>query len=319
MWRDVLSFIDAEGTETHDECNAMTSQGIPEGLRAVRSGIIWNACLAIVKLLAGIFGNTYALIADAIESIVDMVTSAVVYRGLEISSRVPSEEFPFGYGKAEAMAAATVSLTLLGAAVLIAYHAVQEILTPHMAPAPWTLLVLVGVIAVKWILSRRMRSVGDEIGSIAVRAEAWHHRSDALTSAAAFLGIGIAVVATRVNPGTHWSSADDWATLVASAVIAYNGSTILRTAAMDLMDRAPGPEVVATVRSAAESVIGVLATEKIAVRKTGLVFRVTLHVQATPEMTLHEAHVLSGKVKGAICRAEPKVGAVLVHMEPYEG
>jgi cation diffusion facilitator family transporter len=168
MWRDVLSFIDAEGTETHDECNAMTSQGIPEGLRAVRSGIIWNACLAIVKLLAGIFGNTYALIADAIESIVDMVTSAVVYRGLEISSRVPSAEFPFGYGKAEAMAAATVSLTLLGAAVLIANHAVQEILTPHMAPAPWTLLVLVGVIAVKWVLSRRMRTVGDKIGSIAV-------------------------------------------------------------------------------------------------------------------------------------------------------
>jgi len=297
----------------------MTSQGIPEGLRAVRSGLLWNACLAIVKLLAGIFGNTYALIADAIESMVDMVTSAVVYRGLQISSKVPSEEYPFGYGKAEAIAAALVSLTLLGAAVLIAFQAIQEILTPHMAPAPWTLLVLVGVIGVKWMLSSQMHTIGTEIGSIAVRADAWHHRSDALTSAAAFVGIGIAVVAAHINPESSWTSADDWATLVAAAVIAYNGSTILRSAAMDLMDRAPSPEVVETVRRAAESVSGVLATEKIAVRKTGLVYRVTLHVQATPEMTLHQAHILSGKVKGEICRAEPKVGAVLVHMEPYEG
>jgi cation diffusion facilitator family transporter len=156
------------------------------------------------------------------------------------------------------------------------------------------------------------------IESTAIRAEAWHHRSDALTSLAALLGIGIAVIAERVSPGTQWSSADDWAALVASGVIAYNGGKILRAAGMDLMDRAPSPEFVARVRQAAESVSGVLATEKVAVRKTGTVYRVTLHVQAAPGITLHEAHILSGKVKGAICQSEPKVSAVLVHMEPFE-
>jgi cation diffusion facilitator family transporter len=271
------------------------------------------------KLIAGVVGNTYALIADAIESTADVFTSAIVYRGLQVSSRAPSEEYPFGYGKAESLAAAVVALTLLGAAAGIAVQAVREIRTPHLAPAPWTLLVLVSVMTVKVLLSRRVRLVGVEIGSTAVRAEGWHHLSDAITSGAAFFGIGISVLAARQWPDTRWESADDWAALLASLVIAYNGAGILRSASRDLMDRAPGLDVVQAIRNAAESVPGVLATEKVAVRKAGLVLRVTLHVQASPAMSLHDAHVLSGMVKGAIRRVEPRVDSVLVHMEPFEG
>jgi cation diffusion facilitator family transporter len=294
------------------------NERVESGLRSVQRGVLWNAALAVVKLVAGVVGSTYALIADAVESMADVFTSAIVYQGLRVSARAPDEDYPFGYGKAEALAAAVVALMLLGAAVGISVQAVREIRTPHLAPAPWTLLVLVAVIMVKLVLSRQVRAVGAEIGSTAVHAEAGHHLSDAVTSAAAFIGITVAVVATQLWPDTHWESADDWAALVASLVIAYNGVTILRTASTELMDRAPGPDVIQAIRGAAEEVPGVLATEKIAVRKAGVVFRVTLHVQAAPELSLHDAHVLGGKVKGAIRAAEPRVDAVLVHMEPYE-
>jgi len=211
-----------------------------------------------------------------------------------------------------------VSLMLLGAAAGIAVQAVREIQTPHHTPAPWTLAVLAAVIVIKWALSRRVGAVGAEIGSTAVKADAWHHMSDVITSAAAFIGITVAVVGSRVEGGTGWASADDWAALVASAVIAFNGVAMFRPALHDLMDRMPGSDVIGPVREAAKAVPGVLAVEKLAARKTGMNYRVTLHVQADPGMPLNEAHVLSGMVKGAIRAAVPQVHSVLVHMEPYE-
>jgi cation diffusion facilitator family transporter len=177
----------------------------------------------------------------------------------------------------------------------------------------------VAVVITKWILSRRVHAVGAEIGSTAVKADAWHHMSDAITSAAAFIGISIAVLGSRYAGGSGWESADDWAALVASAVIAFNGVSMLRPALHDLMDRMPGDEVMEPVRRAAGSVPGVLATEKLAVRKTGMVYHASIHVQTAPELPLHEAHVLSGKVKSAIRAAVPQVQSVLVHMEPFEG
>jgi cation diffusion facilitator family transporter len=202
---------------------------------------------------------------------------------------------------------------LLAAAVGIALQAIQEIRTPHLTPAPWTLAVLVAVMLVKWTLSRRVRAIGTDIGSLAVKSDAWHHMSDALTSAAAFVGISIALWG-----GPGWESADDWAALLASGIIAFNGVRMLRPALQDLMDRMPGPEVVVPVRQAAEAVPGVLATEKLALRRSGIGYRVTIHVQTDPNMTLRDAHVLSGKVKGAIRAAVPQVQSVLVHMEPFE-
>lgn len=288
------------------------------GIRSVQTGILWNAALAMAKLLAGVVGNTYALIADAVESTADVLTSLIVWRGLRVASREPDEDYPFGYGKAEPVSAAVVALVLIGAAIGIAVQAVREIRSPHLNPAPWTLAVLVGVMVVKWILSRRVGAVGAETGSTAVQADAWHHMSDAVTSSAAFIGISVALVGGRYWDGAHLESADDWAAIVASLVIAVNGVSILRTAGHELMDRAPEADVVDAMRRAAESVPGVLATEKLAVRKAGTVYRATLHVQAAAELSLHDAHILSGMVKTAIMAADPRVKSVLVHMEPYE-
>ncbi len=284
------------------------------GIRSAQLGILVNAVLATTKLVAGLVGNSYALVADAIESTVDIFTSLVVWGGLRVASREPDESHPFGYGKAESLAAATVALTILGAAIAIAFVAIGEIRTPHHAPAPWTLVVLVAVIAVKAILSRRVQGVGRAIGSSAVKADAAHHLSDAITSAAAFVGISVALWG-----GPGWEGADDWAALFAAGVIAFNGLSLLRQPVNDLMDAMPDASVVERVRRAAEEVPGVLHTEKLAIRRTGLLYRATIHVQAEPSMTLHDAHILSGMVKSAIRGTLPQVQSVLVHMEPYEG
>ena len=258
-------------------------------------------------------GNSYALVADAVESTADIFASLIVWSGLRVASRDPDESHPFGYGKAESLAAAVVALMLIGAAVGISVEAIKEIRTPHHAPAPWTLAVLVSVVAVKALLSRRVHAVASSIGSTAVRADAWHHMSDAITSAAAFIGISVALWG-----GPGWESADDWAALAASGIIAFNGLSMMRPAIADLMDRMPGPDILEPVQRAAAEVAGVLATEKLAVRKTGMTYRVTIHVQTDPQMSVHDAHVVGGKVKSAIRRAVPQVQSVLVHLEPFE-
>jgi cation diffusion facilitator family transporter len=282
------------------------------GIRAAQLGLLVNTVLAVVKLVAGVVGNAYALVADAVESAADVAASLIVWGGLRVASRDPDEVYPFGYGKAESLAAAAVALMLLGAALTIAVEAVHEIRTPHHAPAPWTLGVLVAVVVVKGALSRRVGAVGADLGSTAVEADAWHHRSDALTSAAAFAGISLALLG---SPG--WEAADDWAALAATAVIASNGARMLRAALRDLMDRAPDAGVVGAVSAAALSVPEVLAVEKVAVRRAGAFYRVTLHVQTHPRMPLEEAHVVGGKAKGAIRAALPQVQSVLVHIEPF--
>jgi cation diffusion facilitator family transporter len=283
-------------------------------MRAAATGLLVNAVLVAVKLLAGVVGDSYALVADAVESSTDVFSSLIVWAGLRVTTRPADEDYPYGYGKAEPLAAAMVSLMMVGAALGIAAAAVTEILTPHHAPARFTLAVVPVVVAVKLVLSRRVRRVGEETGSRAVAADAWHHLSDAFTSAAAFLGISIALWG-----GPGWEAADDWAALAASAVIALNGVRLLRPAIGDLMDRMPGSPDVDRIALAAESVEGVLAVEKLRVRRLGLDYYVDLHVQADPELPLRDAHVLSGQVKGAIKAAVTGVAGVLIHMEPFEG
>lgn len=287
------------------------TQRLERGTRTAKLGLLVNTLLAVIKLLAGIFGHSYALIADAIESSGDVFSSILVWRGLRVSSRPVDERYPFGYGKAEPMAAAAVGLMLIVASVVITIESIREIRTPHHLPEPFTLLVLLGVVIVKETLFRSVLAVGSEVQSGAVRADAWHHRSDAITSAAAAIGITVAL-------WTGIPEADDWAALVAALVILINGVLILRPAIEDLMDRAPDGEVVERLSAVATAVPGVLAIEKLRVRRAGLSLYVDLHVQAEPALSLHEAHILSGRVKSAIRAAESTVIGVLVHMEPYE-
>jgi cation diffusion facilitator family transporter len=292
--------------------NVLASK-VARGERAAQAGVVTNLSLAMVKFITGVLGHSYALIADAIESAADVFSSLIVWGGLRISAREADESYPFGYGKAEPLAAMAVAFMLFGAAAGIAIQAAREIVTPHHAPAPFTLAVLLAVVLLKEFLFRRVFRVGEAVSSTAVRADARHHRSDAITSLAAAIGISIALIG-----GRGWEQADDWAALAAAGVISWNGFRTFREAARDLMDRAPRGDVIERVAAAATAVRDVRDIHKLKVRRAGLGIYVDIHVQADPAMSLHDAHILSGKVKSAIRDAVPETLGVLVHMEPDE-
>ena len=219
---------------------------LKHGIRATQTGMVANVGLVLLKLLAGLLGNSYALVADAIESSTDVVSSLVILGGLRITDRPPDDEYPYGYGKAEAIAAAIVATTLISAAICIIVVAVTELGEPRPAPAGFTLVILAVVIIGKEILFRRVSAVGQETGSIAVMTDAWHHRIDALTSATAAAGIAVALLG-----GPGWESADNWAAIAAALIMILNGIRLLRAAIDELMDRTPQTELVEKIAQAA--------------------------------------------------------------------
>ena len=237
-------------------------------------GVAVNAALATIKILAGFFGNSYALIADGIESTSDIVTSLVVWGGLRVSGAPADEKHPYGYGKAEALSGIVASLALLGAAAMIAVQSIREILTPHHLPHWSTLVVLVVVVATKTMLARWMAGIGADADSTSLQADAWHHWADALTSIAAFVGITIGLIG-----GPGYEPADDWAALLACTVIVVSGLSLLRMAVRELLDAAPAKEFEQLVRDLAQGVAGVRALDKCRIRKSGTSYFVELHVE----------------------------------------
>ncbi len=282
------------------------------GRKAALGSLLANTLLAVIKLVAGVLGNSYALIADAIESMCDIFSSVIVWSGLTIAAVPPDAEHPYGHGKAEPLAAVAAALMLLAAALGIAIEASREILMPHHAPEPFTLLVLLGVVATKETLFRTVFKVGAEIDSIAVKTDAWHHRSDALTSAAAAVGIAVALLG-----GKGYESADDWAALFATVIIAVNGWRLLKPAVDDLMDRTPNPALLQKAFQIAASCEGVKAAEKHWIRKVGFNYYFDVHIQVDPAMNVTEAHRISHLVKDRIQAQCPEIAGVLIHIEPY--
>jgi cation diffusion facilitator family transporter len=290
-----------------------TDQAHPalSGMRFALLGIIANACLTLIKGAAGFFGNSYALIADAIESAFDIFSSILVWLGLRYASRPPDETHPYGHGKAEPLVACVIALVLLGAAIVIAVESVREIRTPHHAPAPYTLIVLVVVVIVKETLFRFVVRGGEATGSTAVKTDAWHHRSDAITSGAAFVGISIALIG-----GKGYESADDFAALVAAGIIAINAALLLRPAVHELLDAAPPKEFEEDVRRSAAAVSGVLGLDKCIVRKVGFDLYVDLHIRVHGDKTVREGHRIAHDVKDAVRANNVRVRDVAVHVEP---
>ncbi|PYK25303.1 MAG: cation-efflux pump [Verrucomicrobia bacterium] len=281
------------------------------GARVALLGLVINVALASVKIVAGVVGHAYVLIADGIESALDVGGSIVIWGGLTVAARPPDRTHPYGHGKAEPIAALVVALCVLVAAIGLAVESVREILTPHHGPAPFTLGILVVVIVIKEILFRYVNRIGEDLESTAVQTDAWHHRSDALTSAAAFIGISVALVG-----GEPWQSADDWAALFACAVIAANGIRLARPAFYEIMDTAPGGKIVRSIRAVASSVPGVVEVEKCHARKMGLDYYVDLHVGVDGNISVHQGHEIAHRVKSAIQQSNSRVADVLVHIEP---
>ncbi len=280
-------------------------------MRSTLVGIGANLMLAVIKATAGIVGHSYALLADAVESSMDIASSLIVWLALRYSVKPPDENHPYGHGKAEPLAGMAVSLVLFAAAAGIAIESVREIRTPHHAPAPFTLVVLVLVIAVKETLFRYVFKVGDSTRSTAVKSDAWHHRSDALTSGGAFVGISIALIG-----GAGYESADDWAALFAAFIIALNAYLLLRPALDELTDAKPDPALEAEVRRVAGDIPDVIGTHKCHVRKMGFDYYVDLDVIVNGAMTVTRGHEIAHDVQDAIRAANPLFTKVLIHVEP---
>jgi len=289
----------------------MTSDRLQRGLRATFTGMAVNLVLAAVKLLAGIFGHSHALVADAVESFADIFSSIIVWRGLVVACTPPDEDHPYGHGKAEPLAAAFVSAMLMIAAAWIALKALGEIAQPHLDPAPFTLLVLLGVVVIKEALFRFVLRESQVVDSSAMHNDAWHHRSDAITSVAAGIGISISLVG-----GKGYEAADDWAAIAAACVIAWNGWRLLKPALNELMDRAPDRELIQEIRFSGETIPGVAGVEKCFVRKMGYIYFVEMHVEVDPLMSVRQSHQIAHDVKDKVRADIPAVRDVLVHIEP---
>lgn len=273
--------------------------------------MVTNGLLAAGKLAAGILGHSYALIADAIESTADIFSSLIVWRGMVVASKPADADHPYGHGRAETLAAAVVSLMLLLAAGIILYQSIREIILPHETPAPFTLLVLLAVVLIKEGLFRFVGGIGAEIESPAVKTDAWHHRSDAITSAAAALGIGASLVG-----GPRFASADEWAAIFASGIIAFNGWRLLQPSLAELMEKVPAEDVIGQARAVALRVAGVCGVEKCHGRQLGHAYVIEMHVEVDGGLPVREAHRLGHEVKDAIRAALPRVKDVVVHIEP---
>ncbi|HSY74160.1 MAG TPA: cation diffusion facilitator family transporter [Dongiaceae bacterium] len=294
----------------------MAKDRLQRGLRATFLGIAVNVILGAAKFLAGIFGHSHALIADATESFADIFNSLVVWRGIVVAAAPPDEEHPYGHSKAEPLAAAFGAVMLMLAALWITikggvdiYHWHEGI--PREQPQWFTLVALGVVVFVKEGLFRFVSSEGSDIDNSAVKTDAWHHRADAITSVAAAIGVTIALIG-----GPKYVCADDAAAIFAAFIIGWSGWHLLHQAVSELMDKAPDPKIIEHIRQLASGVGGVESVEKCFARKAGHLFFVEMHIEVNPQMTVLRSHEIAHDVKGKIQGAMPTVSDVLVHIEP---
>jgi cation diffusion facilitator family transporter len=282
-------------------------------IKATYFSLIGNVCLAFVKGLAGILGNSYALIADAIESTTDIFSSFLVLFGLKYANKPADENHPYGHGRAEPLITFIVVGFLITSATIIAYESIQNITTPHDAPKSWTLILLAAIILWKEFSFRKVMKRAIETNSSSLKADAWHHRSDAITSVAAFIGISIAVLF-----GNGYESADDWAALFASGFILYNSYLIFRPALGEIMDEHLYDDLIIEIREVSHKVKGVIDTEKCFIRKAGMKYHVDLHATVDANITVKEGHDIAHLLKDTLRAKIPQLGHVLIHIEPNE-
>lgn len=289
----------------------MTSE--ETAIKATYFSIAGNAALAAIKGLTGFFGNSYALIADAIESTTDIFASILVLFGLKYANRPADKNHPYGHGRIEPLVTFIVVGFLITSATIIAHESIVNIQTPHELPKVWTLFVLGAIIIWKEISFQIVLKKSKETNSSSLRADAWHHRSDAITSIAAFIGISIALIF-----GKGYETADDWAALFASGFILYNSYLIFRPALGELMDEHTHDELIEEIRKIALTVNGILGTEKCFIRKVGLKFHVDLHATVNGNLTVKEGHDIAHHLKDTLRQQLPQLGHVLIHVEPHE-
>jgi cation diffusion facilitator family transporter len=291
----------------------MSKKIVAEAKRTAQISLWGNLTLAILKGVTGVVGNSFALIADAIESSTDVVGSIFVLWGLNYSTKPADDDHPYGHGKAEALVTFAVVGFLLVSAFIIAHESIVNIQTPHVCPKSFTLYVLGAIVIIKELFYRFVDGKSKDTQSSSLKADAWHHRSDAITSLMAFIGISVALY---MGPG--YESADDWAALFASGFIVYNAYLILRPALGEIMDEHRYDQFIEELRTTSKGVEGVIYTEKCYVRKMGMRYVVDLHLVVDAELTVREGHRISHLLKDTLMASHPEIADVLIHVEPND-
>jgi cation diffusion facilitator family transporter len=274
-------------------------------------GLIVNLALGLVKLVGGLVASSFALVADAVNSLGDVFTSVVVLVALRVAQSPPDEEHPYGHSRAEAIAGSNVALLVILSALYVGYEAVRRFTVSHELPPSWTLWIAGANAVIKEALYRYKMIIGRRTGSSAVIANAWDHRSDAMCSVAVFIGL----LVVRVG-GPPWIWADEAAALVVVAMILWTGAVLFRQSASELMDVQADDNLVRQIREAAGAVPGVAGIEKLWVRKSGLEYLADMHIEVDPQMSVAEGHAIGHKVKDRLLKQFPMLRDVLVHLEP---
>ncbi|WP_338790926.1 cation diffusion facilitator family transporter [Bernardetia sp. MNP-M8] len=282
-------------------------------IKATYFSIIGNTSLALIKGLAGFFGNSYALIADAIESTTDIFASLLVLFGLKYAQKPADKNHPYGHGRIEPLITFAVVVFLIISASIIAHESIQNIQTPHKTPESWTLIVLGIIILWKETSFQIVIKKSKETNSSSLKADAWHHRSDAITSVMAFIGISIAIIF-----GEGYETADDWAALLASSFILYNSYLIFRPALGEIMDEHVYDSLILEIREKSMQVAGIEGTEKCFVRKAGMKYHIDLHARVNGNISVREGHALAHNLKDYLKENIENLEHILIHIEPND-
>lgn len=288
-----------------------TSSNGKRARHTILISLIGNFFLVFVKLISGLLGNSFALVADAIESLGDVFSSFVIYLGLRVSDKPSDDDHPFGHGKVEPIISFIVVLFLIVSAGFIAHQAIDNIQSSQKMPSPYTLIVLAGIVIYKELFYQFVSKKSKQTDSTSLKADAWHHRSDAITSLAAFVGIGLALLL-----GEGYEHLDDWAALVASAIIVVNAYFVFRPALGELLDEQNHDELIDEVRALSEQVSGVIDTEKCYIRKFGMRYVVDIHVRVSASLTVAEGHTIGHDVQDMVRKNFPQIEHVFTHVEP---
>jgi len=290
----------------------MIKQSHEEAQKTAKVSLAGNLFMAVSKGIAGYFGNSYALIADAIESLTDVFSSILVVFGLKYSAKPPDKNHPYGHGKAEPLLTFIVVAFLIISALVIATESIENIITPHKIPKPFTLVVLAGVVTFKEVFYRYVNKKSEQNKSTALKADAWHHRSDAITSLLAFIGISISIF---MGPG--YEAADDWAALFAAGFILYNAYHIFRPALAEIMDEHVHDEMYNEIMQVAERTAGVKFIEKCLIRKVGMTYHVDIHLEVNGNISVREGHDIAHNLKTNMMESMPNIAEVMTHVEPH--
>ena len=286
-------------------------ESISAGRSVTLVGALVNALLILLKFLAGVFGRSQALIADAVHSVSDLFTDAVVLLGLRVGQRPPDEGHPFGHARIETLASATVGLALIATALYLGVKAALNIYR-HIEYHPTGLAVIGAVvsIALKEGLYHYTVRTGRRIKSQLVVANAWHHRSDALSSVAVLVG----VVGARLKPS--WHILDSFAALLVSFFIIKVGLEILWNTVREFTDTAPQPEILNKIANCTRNVEGVIDTHDIRVRTSGGLYQMETHIIVDGQLTVAEGHKIAKAVESCLAEEVGDFDRIIVHVDP---